>query len=139
MRLLALACVLVFSAGCVTGGTPDAGADELSRQAQTLVPESADVVDISEGACVQIDGNPACARIFLALEGDEDERAAELVRTAEAAGWEVAERERQGGGTAIEFEREGYRAIAAVWTTPCPPDGEPDEACADEIQVIEDY
>ncbi len=138
MRLAALAFLVVLAAGCASGGSPDAGADELSRQAQTLVPESAEVVDVSEGACVQIDGNPACARIFLTSDGDERERADELVRTAKAAGWEVADRERQGGGTAIEFEREGYRAIAAVWTTPCP-EGEPDEACADEIQVIEDF
>jgi hypothetical protein len=138
MRLAALSLVLVLAAGCSSGGSPDAGADELSAQAQTLVPESAEVVDVSEGACVQIDGNPACARIFLTSEGNEDERADELARTAEAAGWEVAERERRGGGTSLVFEREGYRAIAAVWTTPCP-EGEPDEACADEIQVIEDF
>jgi outer membrane murein-binding lipoprotein Lpp len=137
MRLAALSLVLVL-AGCSSGGTPDAGADELSRQAETLIPEAAEVVNTMEGACVQIDGNPACARIFLTSDGDEDERAEELVRTAEAAGWEVAERERKSGGTAIEFEREGYRAIAAVWTTPCP-EGEADEACADEIQVIEDF
>jgi hypothetical protein len=138
MRLVLLACVLVLAAGCSAEGTPDVGAEELSRQAQTLVPESAEVVEISEGACVQLDGNPACARIFLTSDGDEDERADELERTAEAAGWEVVRRERMGGGTALELEREGYRAIAAVWTTPCPP-GEPDEACADEIQVIEDF
>ena len=137
MRLVALACVLVLASGCVTGGTPDAGAEELSRQAQTLVPDSAEVVEITEGACVQIDGNPACARIFLALDGSEAERADELVRTAEAAGWEVAKRDELGGGTALELERQGYRAIAAVWTTACPA-GEADEACADEIQVIED-
>jgi hypothetical protein len=138
MRLAALAFVLVLAGGCASGGTPDAGADELSRQAETLIPEAAEVVNTMEGACVQIDGNPACARIFLTSDGDEGERADELVRTAEAAGWEVAERERKSGGTAIVFEREGYRAIAAVWTTPCP-EGEADEACADEIQVIEDF
>ena len=58
MRLVALACVLVLASGCVTGGTPDAGAEELSRQAQTLVPDAAEVVDISEGACVQLDVSP---------------------------------------------------------------------------------
>jgi hypothetical protein len=138
MRLAAFACLLVLAAGCSSGGTPDAGADELSAQAQTLIPEAAEVVNVTEGACVQIDGNPACARIFLTSDTDEEERADELVRTAEAAGWTVAERERQGGGTALEFEREGYRAIAVVWSTPCP-EGEADEACADEIQVIEDF
>lgn len=137
MRLVALASVLALAAGCVTEGTPDAGAEELSRQAQTLVPESAEVVEISEGACVQIDGNPACARIFLVSDGDEEERADEFERTAEAAGWEVVERERMGGGTALELERRGYRAIAAVWRTSCPAD-DVDLACADEIQVIED-
>jgi hypothetical protein len=136
MRLAVLVLLAVLAAGC-SGGEPDPGADELRVQAERLVPESAEIVDISEGACVQIDGNPACARVFLISDGDEDERADELIGTAEAAGWEVAERERQGGGTAIIFEREGYRAIAAVWTTPCP-EGEPDEACADEIQVVED-
>jgi hypothetical protein len=136
MRLAALACLVVLAAGC-SGGEPDPGADELRVQAEALVPATAEVLDISEGACVQIDGNPACARVFLTSEGDEAERADELVRTAEAAGWEVAERERQGGGTSLVFEREGYRAIAAVWTTSCP-EGEADEACADEIQVIED-
>src|SRR5688572_15284757 len=119
MRLAALVCLLVLAAGC-SGGEPDPGADELRVQAEALVPESAEILDISEGACVQIDGNPACARVFLISDGDEDERADELIATAEAAGWEVAERERQGGGTAIELERAGYRAIAAVWTTPCP-------------------
>jgi hypothetical protein len=136
MRLVALAFLVVVAAAC-SGGAPDPGADELRVQAEALIPETAEVIDISEGACVQIDGNPACARIFLTSDGDEDERADELVRTAEAAGWEVAERERQGGGTAVVLEREGYRAIAAVWTTSCP-EGEADEACADEIQVIED-
>jgi hypothetical protein len=136
MRLAALACLLVLAAGC-SGGAADPGLDELRVQAEALVPASAEVLEISEGACVQIDGNPACARIFLTSEGDEEERADELVRTAEAAGWDVAEREQRGGGTSLVFEREGYRAIAAVWTTPCP-EGEADEACADEIQVIED-
>jgi hypothetical protein len=137
MRLAALVCLLIVVAGC-SGGEPDPGADELRVQAEALVPPTADVLDISEGACVQIDGNPACARVFLTSDGEEDERADELVSTAEAAGWEVAERERRGGGTSIVLEREGYRAIAAVWTTPCP-EGEADEACADEIQVIEDF
>ena len=137
MRLVAvLACVLVV-AGCATTGTPEA-AEELSRHSETLVPESAEVVDISEGVCVQLAGNPVCARIFLTLDGSEDERADELVRTAEAAGWAVAEREKLGGGTALVFERLGYRAFAAVWTTSCPA-GKPDEACADEIQVIKDF
>jgi len=138
MRLAVLAFLAVLAAGCSSGGTPDAGADELSRQAQALIPEAAEVVDVTEGACVQLDGNTACARIFLTSDGDEGERADELVRTAKAAGWEVARRERMGGGTSIVLEREGYRAIAAVWTTPCP-EGEADEACADEIQVIEDF
>jgi hypothetical protein len=137
MRLVALPCVLALAAGCSAGGAPDPGADELRRQAEELVPESAEVVEISEGACVQLDGNPACARIFLASEGSEDERADELAETAEAAGWEVEERERRSGGTALVFERAGYRAVAAIWTRPCPPD-DADEACADEIQVIED-
>ena len=136
MRLAALVCLVAVAAGCSTG-EPDPGAAELRAQAEALVPETAEVLDISEGACVQIDGNPACARVFLTSDGDEDQRADELVRAAEAAGWEVAERERQGGGTSIVFERAGYRAIAAVWSTPCP-EGEADEACADEIQVIED-
>jgi hypothetical protein len=134
MRLVTLASVLLLAAGCATEG---AGAEDLSRQAQTLVPESAEVVDISEGACVQIERNPACARIFLTLDGSEDERADELVRTAEAAGWEVANRAARGGGPALARAPRGYRAIAAVWTTTCPAD-DVDEACADEIQVIED-
>jgi hypothetical protein len=137
VRLAALLCLVALAAGC-SGGEPDPGADELRVQAEALIPETAEVLDVSEGACVQIDGNPACARVFLTSEGDEDERADDLVRTAEAAGWEVAERERRGGGTSIVLEREGYRAIAAVWTTTCP-QGEADEACADEIQVIENF
>lgn len=138
MRVLVLACLLPLIVGCSTStGRPDVGADELGRQAETLIPASAEVVDITEGACTQIDGNPACARVFLTSDLPEDERADEIERTAEEAGWEVSKRERLGGGTAIELEREGYRAVAAVWSISCP-EGQVDEACADEIQVIED-
>ena len=37
---------------------------------------------MSEGACVQIDGNPACARIFLTSDGDAINAGTPLVKGA---------------------------------------------------------
>jgi hypothetical protein len=97
-------------------------------------------VAIDEGSCVQLAGNPACARIYLTAPGTEPERVAELARTAREAGWEVVSEEPRVDGTLVELGREGYRAFVAVWEDeragPCR--DEPDESCADEIQVLED-
>lgn len=136
LRLLGPTAAALALAACSTG-SPDPRLPELRREADRLVPASSEVVETEEGACVQMEGNPPCVRIYLAGDLPEERRADELVRTAEAAGWEVVLREPAGGGTALELERDGYRAFAAVWSVACP-EGRVEPACADEIQVLED-
>jgi hypothetical protein len=128
--------LLLALAGCATG-VEDPGLPELRRQADALVPETSEVVDVTEGACVNVEGNPPCVRVYLTDDEPEEARADALERAAREAGWEIVLRERTGAGTAFELEREGYRAFAAVWTMSCP-EGRVDNACADEIQVLED-
>ncbi len=136
-RLVGMLAVAILAlTGCSTGST-DPGLEELRSRADELVPPTSEVVDVTEGACVQVEGNPPCVRIYLTGDQPETARADALERAAREAGWEVVARERVGGGTAFELEREGYRAFAAVWTISCP-EGRVDRACADEIQVVED-
>lgn len=131
-----LAVAVLALTGCSTGST-DPGLAELRSRADELVPPTSEVVDVTEGACVQVEGNPPCVRIYLTGDEPETARADALERAARDAGWEVVSRERVGGGTAFELEREGYRAFAAVWAISCPEE-RVDRACADEIQVVED-
>ncbi|MGH3024087.1 MAG: hypothetical protein ACRDNI_10555 [Gaiellaceae bacterium] len=126
---------LLVLTGCSTG-SPDPGLPELRRQADALVPASSEVVDVTEGACLQVEGNPACVRIYLTGDLPEGARADALEQAARNAGWEIVLREKVPAGTAFELEREGYQAFAAVWTISCP-EGRVDRACADEIQVLE--
>lgn len=137
MRLATLLLALTLVAGC---GTADRGADELADVARELAPASSALVEVDEGSCVQLAGNPACARLYLTAAGTEQERVAELERTARAAGWEVVSTELRVDGTLVELGREGYRAFAAIWEDeragPC--HEQPDTSCADEIQVVED-
>lgn len=139
-RLAAFGCVALLVGGCSTA-SPDPGLEGLRQQAGALVPAASEVVETTEGACVQVVGNPTCVRLFLTADLPEQRRADELERTARAAGWEVVSRQRLSNGTAIELRREGYRAYAAVWSeeraAPCR-EGPPDRDCADEIQVLED-
>jgi len=139
-RLTAAGCAALVLGACGTR-SEDPGLDALREEADALVPASSQVVDTAEGACVQFVGNPACVRIFLAADLPEDRRADAIEQAARAAGWEVVARRRLTNGTAIELEREGYRAYAAVWgqqrAAPCR-EGPPDRDCADEIQVVED-
>ena len=132
----AFAILLVLLPGCSTGAE-DPGLPELRRQADALVPASSEVVDVTEGACLGVEGNPACVRIYLTDDLPEIARADALEQAARDAGWEIVSRERVDAGTAFELEREGFRAFAAVWTISCP-EGRVDRACADEIQVLED-
>ena len=130
------AAAVLAATGCSTGST-DPGLEELRSRADELVPATSEIVDVTEGACLQVEGNPPCVRIYLTGDQREAARADALERSAREAGWEVVSRERVGGGTAFELEREGYRAFAAVWTISCP-EGRVDRACADEIQVVEE-
>ncbi|MGH3042708.1 MAG: hypothetical protein ACRDNG_13400 [Gaiellaceae bacterium] len=135
---LAACAVVAVLAGCSTADPP--ARERLGDLGEELVPAGAELVETQEGSCPQIAGNPSCARVYYTAKGTEDERADALEESARAAGWEVVSREPRADGTLVELGREGYRAFAAVWE-----DGraascreQPDPACAEELQVIED-
>jgi hypothetical protein len=136
----ALACLLAAAAlaGCARDET--IGPEGLDAAARELVPPGADLVEIQEGTCLDIFGNPDCALVFLTAPGSEEARVAALVETARGAGWELVSERPRRDGTFVELRREGYRAFAAIREDeragPCHED--PDPGCADEIQVIED-
>jgi hypothetical protein len=124
--------------GCSASDPPER--ERLGDLGEALVPAGAELVESSEGSCPQVAGNPSCARVFFTSDLPEEERADALEDAARAAGWEVVSREPRADGVLVELGREGYRAFAAIWedahAAPCRE--EPEVACADEVQVIED-
>jgi hypothetical protein len=137
-RFLLAACVAATLApGCAGGGSER---ERLGDLGEELVPAGAEIVATREGSCPQVAGNPSCVRVFYTAAGSEDERADALEEAARAAGWEVVSREPRADGILVELGREGYRAFVAVWedarAARCRE--QPDPACADELQVIED-
>jgi hypothetical protein len=124
--------------GCSASDPPER--ERLGDLGEALVPAGAELVESSEGSCPQVAGNPSCARVFFTSDLPEEERADALEDAARAAGWEVVSREPRADGILVELGREGYRAFAAIWedahAAPCRE--EPEVACADEVQVIED-
>jgi hypothetical protein len=138
-RALLAACLsAVLAAGC-SASDPPAG-ERLGDLGEALVPQSAALVKVSEGACPQLAGNPSCARVFFTSQLPEQERVDALEEAARSEGWEVVGSERRSDGVLVELSREGFRAFAAVYedahAAPCAQ--EPDTDCADELQVIED-
>ena len=138
MRLLVSAlAVAALAASCSADPPPS---EQLGELGEGLVPAGSEILETREGSCPQIAGNPSCARVFFTSEGAEDERADALEESARAAGWEVVSREPRSDGILVELGRGGYRAFAAIWedehAAPC--EDQPDESCADEVQVIED-
>ena len=141
-RLLActpfLASLLLVA--CSTG-SPGADLEDLRMAAHSLVPASARVIETEEGSCVQIEGNPECARIFLVSPLPQSGRADALEQKAVAAGWEVAARQPTRDGTLLELRSQNYHVYVAVWnderSAPCRT-GSPEQSCADELQIIED-
>ena len=138
-----LACTLTFCsllAACSTG-SPGADLEHLRTAAHSLVPASVRVIETDEGSCVQFDGNPDCARLFLVSPLSQSERADALVETAESAGWEVLTRQPTRDGTLLELRSQNYHVYIAVWnderSAPCRT-GSPEQSCADELQIIED-
>ena len=125
-------------AGCSASDAPDR--ERLGDLGEELVPAGAELVESSEGSCPQVAGNPSCARVFFTSDLPEEERADAFEEAARAAGWEVVSREPRADGVLVELGRDGYRAFAAIWdeahASPCRE--QPDTACADEVQVIED-
>jgi len=128
----------LLAAGCSAADPP--ASERLGELGEELVPAGGELLEVREGACPQLEGNPSCARVFFTSGLPADERADALEDAARAAGWEVVSREPRSDGILVELGREGYRAFAAVWederAAAC--HEEPDTDCADELQLIED-
>ena len=142
LRLPACTLLLASSllAACSTG-RPGADFADLRMAAHSLVPASARVIETDEGSCVQLEGNPDCARIFLVSSLPQSGRADALEDKAVSAGWEVVTRQPTREGTLLELKSQNYRVYVAVWnderSEPCRT-GSPEQSCADELQIIED-
>jgi hypothetical protein len=142
LRLLACALLLASSllAGCATG-KPGADFEALRTAAHSLVPASARVIETDEGSCVQLEGNPDCARIFLVSSLPQSGRADALEKRAASSGWKVVTRQPTKDGTLLELRSQNYHVYVAVWnderSAPCRT-GPPERSCADELQIIED-
>jgi hypothetical protein len=134
---LALAAALL-ALGCSAADPPES--ERLGDLGEEIVPAGSELLEVSEGSCPQLAGNPSCARVFFTSARPENERADALEDAARAAGWEVVSREPRSDGILIELGREGYRAFVAIWederARAC--SEEPDTDCADELQVFED-
>jgi hypothetical protein len=144
-RTVLLLCVLAALAaaalgGCTLGASERTLAD-LNAAGLALVPSGAEVVGTSEGACVQLRGNPTCVRVYFVADLPEAERVAALEESARDAGWEIVATEKLRDGTWIHLSRQELQAFAAIWdderAAPCR-EGDASRACADELQVIED-
>jgi hypothetical protein len=139
-----LACTLLVSlsllVACSTG-SPGADLEQLRTAAHSLVPASARVIETDEGSCVQFEGNPDCARLFLVSSLPQSGRADALQEKAASAGWEVVTRQPTRDGTLLELRSQNYHVYVAVWnderSAPCRT-GTPEQSCADELQIIED-
>lgn len=139
VRLAALVLLAALLAtGCSAADPP--ATERLGELGEELVPQGSELLETREGSCPQIAGNPSCARVFFTSGLPEEERADALEEAARTAGWEVVSREPRSDGTLVELGREGYRAFVAIWgderAEACRE--EPDDSCADELQVIED-
>lgn len=137
-RLAPLACAAaLLAAGCSATDPPET--ERLGDRGEELVPAGSELLDVREGACPQLAGNPSCARVYFTSAAPEDERADALEDAARAAGWDVVSREPRSDGILVELGREGYRAFAAIWeeerARAC--NAAPDTECADELQVFE--
>jgi hypothetical protein len=139
-----LACTLLLSSSLLVAcstESPGADLEQLRTAAHSLVPASARVVETDEGSCVQLEGNPDCARIFLVSSLPQSGRADALQEKAASAGWQVVTRRPTKEATLLELRSQNYRAYVAVWnderSAPCRT-GSPEKSCADELQIIED-
>ena len=86
--LLAVCLTAALAAGCSASDAPES--ERLGDLGEELVPQSAEVVQVDEGACPQLAGNPSCARVFFTSTLPEAQRADALAEAARAAGWKVA-------------------------------------------------
>jgi hypothetical protein len=139
-----LACTILLSSSLLVAcstGSPGADLEQLRTAAHSLVPASARVIETDEGSCVQFEGNPDCARLFLVSPLPQGGRADAFVDKAESAGWEVLTRQPTRDGTLLELRSQNYHVYVAVWnderSAPCRT-GTPEQSCADELQIIED-
>jgi hypothetical protein len=127
-----------LAVGCSAADPP--ASERLGKLGEELVPAGSELLEVREGSCPQLAGNPSCARVFFTSAQPEDERADALEDAARAAGWEVVSRKPRSDGILVELGREGYRAFAAIWederALAC--SAEPDTDCADELQIVED-
>jgi hypothetical protein len=144
LRVRHAACLLAAGAlplaGCTIGASEQKLAD-LDAAGKALVPTGAEIVDTTQGACVQLRGNPTCVRVYFVSALSEEERVAAIQESARESGWTVVSSEAVRDGTWVHLRREGLQAFAAIWdderAAPCR-EGDPSRACADELQVIED-
>lgn len=139
LRLISLAFVAaLIASGCSATDPPQT--ERLGELGEELVPAGSELLEVREGSCPQLVGNPSCARVFFTSAKPAAERADALEDAARAAGWEVVSREPRSDGILVEIGREGYRGFAAIWedqrAVACQED--PDTDCADELQVFED-
>lgn len=129
--------VLAVLAGC--GGPAE---EDLVAGARSLLPARSEIVHQVRGDCVELAPSPSCVHIyFVANIVSEEDRIADVLRTARASAWVLDTREAFPGGTELRFHTEDATATVSLGTTAeakrCV--RRPSRGCADIVMVEGSY